>query len=196
MWRGYCCVSEQAQQPSGVTAPSASSLSTGAAPFKIAVIEMEAFYDPEKGITRLIRAIGSVDQEFEPLRKELRGMRQGYQGLADEIAKATSTTDSRALQENRFRAESMWRELRNKAEDAEQAFERRLQQILGPIEDDLQKAIAPYAEQRGISLVIDRAEARDVILYVAESANVTQDFIGEYNRRASSATPPAKPSGN
>jgi uncharacterized coiled-coil DUF342 family protein len=60
---------------------------------------MEALYDPKKGITRLIRAIESLDQEFEPLRKELRGMRRRSQELADELAKATPATDSRALQE-------------------------------------------------------------------------------------------------
>lgn len=226
MWRGFCCVSDAprevmeiqmktcsaifcslalaaclviptlAQQPSGTTASSTSSPSTGSAPFKIAVIEMEAFYDPEKGITRMIRAIESLDQEFEPLRTELRGMRQRSQELADEIAKATPATDSRALQEKRFRAESMQRELRNKAEDAEQAFEKRLQQVLGPIDDDLLKAIASYAGQRGISIVIDRSKAQNVILYVAESADVTRDFINEYNRRASAPAPSIKPPGN
>jgi len=55
---------------------STSSPSTGSGPFKIAVIEMGVLYDPEKGIMRLIRAIESLDQEFEPLRKELRGMRK------------------------------------------------------------------------------------------------------------------------
>jgi predicted RNase H-like nuclease (RuvC/YqgF family) len=114
-----------AQQPSGTTASSTSLPSTGSASFKIAVIEMEALYDPKKGITRLIRAIESLDQEFEPLRKELRVMRRRSQELADEIAKATPATDSRALQEKRSQAESMQRELRYKAEDAEQAFEKR-----------------------------------------------------------------------
>jgi hypothetical protein len=45
----------QAQQSSETTTQSTSSPSTGSAPFKIAVIKMEAFYDPEKGITSLIR---------------------------------------------------------------------------------------------------------------------------------------------
>jgi Skp family chaperone for outer membrane proteins len=167
----------EAQQPSETTSSSASSPPTSATPFKIAVIEIEAFYDPEKGITRLIRAIESVDQEFEPLRKELRGMRQRYQELSDEIANAAPDTDSKALQGKSFRAESMHRELRNKAEDAEQAFDKQLQRILSPIEDDLQKAIASYAEQRGISSVLALERAKDVILYVAEAANITQDFI-------------------
>jgi Skp family chaperone for outer membrane proteins len=185
-----------AQQPSRTAVSSTSSPSTSSAPFKIAVIEMGALYDPEKGITRLIRAIESLDQEFEPLRKELRGMRRRSQELADEIAKATPATDSRALQEKRFQSESMQRELRYKAEDAEQAYERQLRQVLGPIEDDLQEAIASYAVQRGISMVIDRSGAQDVILYMAESADVTRDFINEYNRRASAPATPIKPPGN
>jgi hypothetical protein len=135
MWRGFCCVSDAptevmeiqmrtcstifyslalaaclvisslAQQSSGTTASSTSLPSAGSAPFKIAVIEREALYDPEKGITRLILAIESLGQEFEPLRKEPRGMRQRSRELADEIAKATPATDSRALQEKRFQAD-------------------------------------------------------------------------------------------
>jgi Skp family chaperone for outer membrane proteins len=185
----------QAQQPAGTAAPT-SSPSTSAAPFKIAVIEMETFFNPEKGITRVVRAIEDLDQEFGPLKKEMHGLEQRYQALADEIAKGASTTDSRALQGKRFQAESLQRELRNKAEDAGQEFMKRLQHVLGPIEDDLRKAIGSYAGQRGITLVIDLDRARDLILYVAESTNVTQDFINEYNRRASAQAQPAKPPGN
>lgn len=173
----------------------ASAPSTSAVPFKIAVIEMETFFDPEKGIARVTRAIEGLDQEFGPLKKEMQGLEQRYRALADEIAKATSTTDSRTLHGKRFQAESLRRELRNKAEDAEQEFMKRLQQVLDLIEDDLRKAIGSYAGQRGISLVIDLGRARDLILYMAESANVTQDFINEHNRRTSSTTLPVKPSG-
>jgi hypothetical protein len=45
-------------------------------------------------------------------------------------------------------------------------------------------------------MVIDRSGAQDVILYVAESADVTRDFINEYNRRASAPAPPIKPPEN
>ncbi len=184
-----------AQQPKETTA-STSSPSTGAAPFKIVFIEMEAFYDPEKGITRLTRAIESVNQEFDPIRKELQDLQRRYQVLADEIANAAPGAGSKESQEKRFQAESMRRELRNKAEDAEQAFKKRLQQVLTPIEEDLQKALASYAERNGVSFVIDLDRAQDLILYSAESANVTQDFINEYNRRAPAPAAPVKPSGN
>ena len=186
----------QAQQPSGIPASSISPPSAGAATFKIAVIEMEAFYNPEKGITRLIRAIEGMDQEFEPIKKELQDMRRRYQALTDELAKGNPSIDSKALKEKTFRADSLQRELRNKAEDAEQAFQKRLRQVIDPIEDDLQKAIASFAAQRGIALVIDLTSAQDVIIYAAESVNVTRDFIDEYNRRALPSSPHEKRPGN
>jgi Skp family chaperone for outer membrane proteins len=185
----------QAQQSVGKAAPSTTSPPAGSVPFRIAVIEMEAFYDPEKGITSLIRAIEGLDREFEPLRRELQDMRSRTEAMADEIAKAAPVVDSRVLQEKRFQAEAMRRELRNKAEDAELAFQKRAQQVVGPIEDDVLNAIVSYAEQRGISTVIDRSGAQDVILYMAESSDITRDFINEYNRRAS-APAPMKPPGN
>jgi Skp family chaperone for outer membrane proteins len=114
----------------------------------------------------------------------------------DEINKATPAADPKALQGKRFQAESMQRELKNKAEDAEQAFKKRVREMVGPIEEDLHKAIASYAERRGISFVLDLDRAQDLILYVAESANITSDFINEYNRRSPSSSAPTKPSGN
>ncbi len=45
------------QQPEGTAAAGASAPYTSAAPFKIAVIEMETFFNPEKGITCVVRAI-------------------------------------------------------------------------------------------------------------------------------------------
>lgn len=118
-------ITTQAQQPAGKTAGS-SPPSTGASSFKIMVIEMEAFFDPENGISSVVRAIEGLNQEFGPLKKEMQGLEQRYQALADEIAKARSTTDSRALQEKRFQAESLRRGLRNKAEDAGREFMKRL----------------------------------------------------------------------
>ena len=97
----------RAQQPAGTAAAGASAPSTSAAPFKIAAIEMETFFSPEKGITSEVRAIEGLGQEFGPLKKAMPGMERRYQALVEEITKATSSTDSRALQGKRFQAESL-----------------------------------------------------------------------------------------
>jgi Skp family chaperone for outer membrane proteins len=183
-----------AQQPSNATAPSAPSSSPGITPIKIAVIETEAFYDPEKGVTRLIRAMESLDREFDPINKELQTLQGRYQSLVDEIGRAAPATDSKVLQEKNFQAEAMRRELKNKADDAEQAFRRRMEEALAPIVEDLQKAVAAYAEQRGIAFVIDLDRARELVLFVSESANITRDFIKQFNLRAPAPPLPVKPS--
>jgi len=68
---------------------------------------METFFSPEKGITSEVRAIEGLGQEFGPLKKAMLGMERRYQALVEEITKATSSTDSRALQGKRFQAESL-----------------------------------------------------------------------------------------
>jgi hypothetical protein len=59
----------QAQQPAGTAAARASVPYTSAAPFKIAVIEEETFFNLEKGITCVVRAIEDLDRRFGPLKK-------------------------------------------------------------------------------------------------------------------------------
>lgn len=186
-----CCIQPIAAQQSSATSNNPPPPTSGKLT-KIAVIDTEAFYDPDKGIARMVKAAKDVGQEFEPLNKELQERQQQYQTLADEINKLEPAADPRVIQEKKFEASRLQRELKNKSEDAETAFRKRLEAVLAPIEEDLLNALASYAEQRGIAVVIDGSRAQELILYVAEAADITRDFIAEYNRRAA-ATPPSKP---
>jgi Skp family chaperone for outer membrane proteins len=65
---------------------------------------------------------------------------------------------------------------------------------LGPLQDDVFNALQTYAQQRGIAIVIDAN--RVPVLYVADSVDITRDFITEYNRThpaTSAATTPGRP---
>src|SRR5687767_4006536 len=57
------------------------------APFKMAVIDSEAFAAQTGGITRYTTALKALDAEFKPLETEIQGMVNKYTALGTEIKK-------------------------------------------------------------------------------------------------------------
>lgn len=177
-----------AQQPAAQGA-SASANNTSV---KVAVIDSGAFYDSQRGIARLVAALKSVEQEFQPRRNELQGLEQRIQQLTDEINRTSSVADPKALQAKNEQLNQLKMDLKRKGEDAEDAYNKRMQAVLFPVLEDVEKALKAFVEQRGIQLVLDADKLEGGLLYVLESADITRDFIIEYNRRTPSTTPPQR----
>ena len=152
------------------------------------IIYTEVFDDEKQGIARLVSAIKGVDREFEPRRTELQTLQQRYQQLIDELNKTAAVQDPRAQQQKREQAEQLQREIERKREDAQIAYNKRLQEVVAPIYDDIAKFLDAYAKQRGISMIIDASKVPGVIFVTNNSMDITRDFIAEYNRRAATAS--------
>ncbi|MER3428526.1 MAG: hypothetical protein C4334_10575 [Pyrinomonas sp.] len=177
---------QQQPQPGRPAAPAASG--GGNAEGKIVIIYTEVFDDEKQGIARLVSAIKGVDREFEPRRTELQTLQQRYQQLIDELNKTAAVQDPRAQQQKREQAEQLQREIERKREDAQIAYNKRLQEVVAPIYDDIAKFLDAYAKQRGISMIIDASKVPGVIFVTNNSMDITRDFIAEYNRRAATAS--------
>ena len=67
---------------------------------------------------------------------------------------------------------------------------KRYQELFLPLQDDVSRALDAYAKARGITLIIDASQTP--ILYAAESIDVTQAFISEYNSKNPAAGPTAQ----
>ena len=166
----------QAQAPA-TSAPSASAPTE----IKIAIINTAFFGDEKQGIGRLVNAARGVDKEFEPRRTELRGIQANLTKLADEISKAAPVQDPKVTEQRREQAEKLKRELDFKTQEAQAAYTKRMQEVMGPISEDIGRTLDAFAKQRGYTLILD---AKDVpILYAVPSMDITRDFIAEYNRQ-------------
>lgn len=158
---------------------------------KIAVIDSGAFADEKEGIARVISAMKSLDAQFQPQRTELQNMQTRYNTLVDEIQKTGSVADPKALSAKQDQAAQIKTDLERKAQDAQTAYQKRMGEVLDPLQQDVFNALQAYAQQRGISIVIDMN--RVPVLYAADAVDITKDFITEYNRThpasAAAATP-------
>lgn len=167
-----------ARQPAaGVPAGSAAAPSLMG---KIAVIDSGAFTDDKQGITRVVNAMRGVDAQFQPQRTELQGLQTRYNALVEEIQKTGAVASPQTLAAKQEQADTLKRDIERKAQDAQAAIEKRSRDTLGPLQEEVFNALQTYAQQRGISLIIDMN--RVPVIYAADSVDITRDFITDYNR--------------
>ncbi|MFL6228780.1 MAG: OmpH family outer membrane protein [Pyrinomonadaceae bacterium] len=160
---------------------------------KIAVIDSGAFTDEKAGIGRVVNAMKGIAAQFQPQSTELQGMQTRYNTLADDIQKTSAVADPKTIAAKQDQLAQLKTEMERKAQDAQAAVEKRQRDVLTPLQEDVYNALSAYAQQRGISLVIDMN--RVPVLYAADSVDITRDFIAEYNRTHPATTAAATPTG-
>jgi Skp family chaperone for outer membrane proteins len=182
--------------PPAANQPPAGSAAAPSLTGKIAVIDSGAFTDEKAGINRVVNAMKTISTQFKPQGDELQRMQTSYNTLADEIQKTSAVASPQTIAAKQDQLAQMKTDMERKAQDAQAAVEKRQREVLGPLQEDVYNALSAYAQQRGISLVIDMN--RVPVLYAADSVDITRDFIAEYNRThpattASAATPTGRP---
>ncbi len=168
------------------------SQATLAAPVKVGLINSFAFANENGGVTKYITAIKTLNSQFAPTQAELNSMSQKLANLTKEIQtireKASTSAvpfDPKEAQLKVEEAERIDRDLKRKQEDAKIAYDRKQQEVLGPISQEIMKSLADYAKQRGYSLIFDIAkdEAGLLVAVGDERLDITKDFIAFFNAK-------------
>jgi outer membrane protein len=159
---------------------------------KIALVNTDEFADEKTGIARLVSAMKRVDGEFQPRRTELQTLQQQIEKATADLAKAAPVQDQKVTQQQSDKIEQMKTEFKRKGEDAQASYQKKLQEVLGPVYDDIGKALDAYAKAHGITLILDVTKVQGIVS-ASESLDITRPFITEFNSKnpatASLATP-------
>lgn len=164
---------------------------------KIGLVNTAAFLEdkPGAGITKFKNAVASVEAEFKTVNDELQQLGAKYNGLAAEINKIRQTpanvpVNQDALQAKVNEYQDLEVTIKRKQEDAKAKYERRYGQVVGPIYNDIIKAMNEYARAKGYAVILDGARLEDaqILLGFDDKFDVTKDFIAFYNARPASAT--------
>jgi outer membrane protein len=188
-------VTSASAQTAARTQPATPAQGGAAAPAstgRIAIIDSQAFSDEKAGIGRVVNAMKTVDAQFQPVRTEVQGMQTRYQALVDDINKTSAVADPKTIQTKTDQADTLKRDMERKTQDAQIAIKKRMDDVLGPLQEDVYNSLQAFAQQRGISIIIDAS--RVPLIYAADSVDITKDFIAEYNR-TKPATASAAPAG-
>ncbi len=153
---------------------------TGA--IRIAVIDSGAFSDDKAGITRVMNAVKQVDAQFQPQRTELQGMQTRYDTLVKDLQAKAQIQDPKVTAQQQDQAEQLQTQIKRKAEDAQASYQRRMAEVLDPLQQDVYTTLQGFAQARGIALIIDVNRNPSPVIFAADSVDITKEFITEYNR--------------
>lgn len=169
---------------------------------KIGVINTYGFGNEKEGITKYISAVNALNAEFKPVNDELKTLQTKLEALAVEIDNLNKlyksnpkAVDEKAAQAKADEAEKLQRDIKFKQEEGKARFDKRQQAVLGPVMQDIYKAIQEYAKQKGYMMILDGAKLEEAGILVGfdDKADLTKDFVVFYNARpattASTATP-------
>jgi Skp family chaperone for outer membrane proteins len=160
--------------------PAAPGNRPAAAPANIAVIDSAAFADEKAGIGRVMAAMKVLEAKFQPLRTELRGMRDRLTTMRADIDKKRSIQDQRMTAQQIEEAERLEVQIKRKAEDAQASYQKESAAALEPLQKDIFNALTAYSQAKGISLLFDLN--RVPVIYAAPTMDITREFIADYNR--------------
>lgn len=166
---------------------------------KIGWVNTAAFADEKEGVTKYISALKALDAEMKPRVTELQGLQTRMQNLGKEIQTMQANTavpvKPEAIQAKQEEGARMQREFEFKKKEYDAAVESRSGAVLGPVSEDISKALETFAKQKGYSVVLDIAALANAnaILVLDPTANLTKEFITYYNTRPATTATTATP---
>ena len=162
-------------------------------PTNVAIIDSSAFSDEKTGITRVMTAMQQIEAKFDPLRTEIRGMRDRLTTMRSDIQKKRLVQDAQMTARQTEEADRLELQIKRKAEDAQASYQKEQLAVLDPLQREIGTALTAYAQSRGVTLLIDAN--RVPIVYAAANVDITRDFINDYNRThpGGAAPAPARP---
>ena len=164
---------------------------------KIGWIDTGAFADPKDGVTKYNAALNALDKEMAPTVASLTAMQTKLQIVADEIEKFNKAGTSAvpvnqsAILAKQEEGQNLQRDLEFEKKKYDAKVQKRSGEVLGPVSNDISKAIQDYAKLKGFAVILDIAALSNAnaLLALDASANITKEFIAYYNTRpATTAT--------
>jgi outer membrane protein len=157
--------------------------STGNVPeAKLALVDTDQFLDEKSGIVRLVNAARKVEGEFQPRKADLATIQTQIDKMTADLQKASPVQDPKVSAQQQDAIDQKKRDLTRKTEDAQSAYQKRLQELLGPVYDDIGKALDAYAKAHGITLILDVTKIQGIVS-ASESLDITRAFITEFNSK-------------
>ena len=165
------------------SAPATAGSTTGNVPeAKVALVDTDAFLDEKVGIQRLIAAAKKLENEFQPRRTELSNLQAQVDKMTADLQKAAPVQDQKVSAQQQDAIEQKKRDITRKTEDAQRDYQQRMTALLGPVYDEIGKALDAFAKAHGITLILDVTKVQGIVS-ADGSLDITKAFITEFNSK-------------
>ncbi|HMB27940.1 MAG TPA: OmpH family outer membrane protein [Blastocatellia bacterium] len=169
------------QPPRSAPQNPAASGGGGGAQGKIAIINTAAF---RVGIGEFKTTLDALNKEFEPQNNELEGLQKQLLELKKKVEQDGPNAQPSVRNGWIEQGTQLEKTLKRKTEDYQSLFQRRGQEVVGPIMDRINKFFDQYCQQRNIVIVLERQvmESSNLLVWNTATAEITDDFMNEYNK--------------
>ena len=149
---------------------------------KIALVDTDEFLNEKSGIVRLVNAAKKVEGEFQPRTDGAARPQHANREADGGLQKAQPVQDPKVSAQQQDKIDQLKKELQRKGEDAQTDYQKRLQVMLGPVYDEIGKALDVFAKARGITLILDVTKIQGIVS-ADGSLDITKPFISEFNTK-------------
>jgi Skp family chaperone for outer membrane proteins len=172
-------------RPSATTPQPAPATAANVPSTKIGLVDTSLFSDEREGIRRFLSAVKAVEVEFKPRQQDLQALQSRIRVLSDEISKLSGNpvVDPKSIQAKQDEGERLGRDLKYRKEQFDADVERRYKEQVGPITAEISKALNIYAQQNGLTMVLDISKLLPALLTVNPATDVTRAFIADFNSK-------------
>jgi Skp family chaperone for outer membrane proteins len=133
---------------------------------RMAVIYTDAFLDAKTGILKFNSLVTKLNGEFQKPKDDIQAMQTRGQALETEINKLQNAPegtpiDQRSLQAKIDQLEQLKKDIQRKGEDAQASYNKRRQELFGPLQDEIARALETFAKaSTSLALLLLNSTAR------------------------------------
>jgi Skp family chaperone for outer membrane proteins len=152
----------------------------GVAKMKVAMIDSAVFRDE---VLELKAKYEKLAAEFAPKERDLQSMQNSIANK-QKVAQENKTLTAQQAQKLSEEIEQLKKEYNRSLQDSQDLASKRAQAETDDIYEKVMKSLEQYCAKKGITHLFDARRLQDtsVAVYMAPTANITKDFISEYNK--------------
>lgn len=185
-------LSAAAQVPIAPATP-AQTAAAPATPAKIAVISFEQAVgftnEGQRDFADLKRKYAPKEAALKALSDEIDRLSKDLQGQAANLSEVERNARAKTIDDKK-------KQLDRETEDARNAVQQDMQDLLGNLQAKVYEVIQSYAEQQGITLILDVVQQQSPVLYANKATNITKQVIDAYNLKSGVPAPEPEPAGD
>jgi outer membrane protein len=102
----------------------------------------------------------------------------------DKLSDTERASRTRILEDKKKHAQRL-------AEDSQSGFQGEMQELYNGTASKVYEVLASYAQQQGLSLVLDVSQEQNPVLYALATTNITKQITEAYNVKSGVPAPPA-----
>ena len=139
------------------------------------------------------RDFEALQKKFEPTQSTLNNLNQEIDNLKKQLQTQGDKLNEQSRADMVKSIETKQKTLQRQAEDAQADFQGQQNEIATRIGGKLLEVLDKYAKQNGYSMILDVSSQQSPVLWAAQTTDVTQEIVNNYNAQSSVAAPAPAP---